>query len=98
MESLSTPPSKAGRDASSGKKPRLWMLGFFCYRWELAVPEPLLYNVFFKNWDKFDPQSLKRHAQYSSVILNGHSILWKTGNAGQCRILLMILFTTRPVL
>ena len=25
-ESLSTPPSRAGRDASSGKKPRLWML------------------------------------------------------------------------
>ena len=38
---------------------------FLSYRWELAVPEPLLYNVFFffkKSRDKFDPQSLKRHA------------------------------------
>ena len=25
MKSLSTPPSRAGRDASSGKKPQLWM-------------------------------------------------------------------------
>ena len=26
MEHLSTPPSRAGRDTSGGKKPRLWML------------------------------------------------------------------------
>ena len=33
-----------------------------------------------KNWDKFDAQSLKTHIWSSSVILNGHSILWKMGN------------------
>ena len=33
-----------------------------------------------KNWDKFDPQSLKTHIWSSSVILNGHSTLWKMGN------------------
>ena len=34
---------------------------FLSYRWELAVPEPLLYNVFKKkNWDKLDPQNLKK--------------------------------------
>ena len=37
---------------------------------------------FFKNWDKFDSQNLKRHARSSSVILNGHSSLWRMGNAG----------------
>ena len=36
--------------------------------------------IFLKNWDKFDPQNLKRHAWSSSVILNGHSILWNMGN------------------
>ena len=47
VESLSIPPSRAGRDASGGKK--LWLYCFFLsYRWELAVPEPLLYNVFKK--------------------------------------------------
>ena len=34
--------------------------GIFGTRWELTVSEPLLYNVFFKNWDKFDPRSLKK--------------------------------------
>ena len=42
VESLSTLPSRAGRDTSGGKKPWLWMLLFFLsYRWELTVPEPL---------------------------------------------------------
>ena len=36
--------------------------------------------IFLKNWDKFDAQSLKTHIWSSSVILNGHSILWKMGN------------------
>ena len=29
VESLSTPPSRAGRDSFGGKEPRLWMLLFF---------------------------------------------------------------------
>ena len=55
---------------------------FVSYRWELIVSEPLFYNVLKKkkNWDKFDPQSLKTHIWSSSVILNGHSTLWKMGN------------------
>ena len=47
VESLSKPPSRVERDASGGKKPQLWMHFFPSYRWKLAVPEPLLYNVFF---------------------------------------------------
>ena len=42
VESLSTPPSRAGRDASGGKKPQLWMCFFLFYRSEIAVPEQLL--------------------------------------------------------
>ena len=37
---------------------------FLSYRWELAVPKPLLWNVFKKKkkkcWDKFDSQSFKK--------------------------------------
>ena len=42
MKSLSTCLSRAERDASSGKKPQLWMPFFLSYRWELAVPKALL--------------------------------------------------------
>ena len=35
-------PSRAGKDASGGRKPWLWMPLLFSYRWELAIPEPLL--------------------------------------------------------
>ena len=42
VESLSTSPSRAGRDACSGQKPWLWMPLFSPYRWELTVLEPLL--------------------------------------------------------
>ena len=45
---------------------------------------------FLKNWNKLDLQSLKRHA-LCSVILNGHSILWKMGDAGQLKGLLIII-------
>ena len=45
---------------------------------------------FKKNWNKLDLQSLKRHA-LCSAILNGHSILWKMGDAGQLKGLLIII-------
>ena len=32
---------------------------FLSSRWELAVPKTTL-KMYFKNWDKFDPQSLKK--------------------------------------
>ena len=51
-----------------------------------------------KNWDKLDPQNLKRYALSSSVILNGYSILWKMGNAGWLKCLSYYCFTTRLVL
>lgn len=46
-------------------------------------PTPLKYVL--KNWDSLIPQSLKRHT-WSSVILNGQSSLWKTGNAGLLKV------------
>ena len=45
---MSTLPSRAGRDASGGKKPRLWM-PLFSYMWEHTVPEPLLNSALKKN-------------------------------------------------
>ena len=53
---------------------------FLSYRWELTVSEPLLYNVFLKNWDKFDPKNLK----------DTPDILWywmATVSFGRCRML-----------
>ena len=51
----------------------------------------------FSNWDKFDPQSLKRNARSSSVILNGHSILWKMGNAGLLKGLLIMISSVQSL-
>ena len=33
---------------------------FLSYRWELAVFRTTPLNCIFKNWDKFDPQNLKK--------------------------------------
>ena len=80
MESLSTPPSRRGRDASGGKKPQLWMPLFSLLQIGASSSRTTSLKFILKNWDKFDPQSLKTHVSSSSVILNGHSILWKMGN------------------
>ena len=40
VESLSTPPSRAGRDASSRKM--VLVTFFLSYRWELTIPASLL--------------------------------------------------------
>ena len=57
---LSTPPSRAGKDASGGKKPLLWML-LFSVLWMGASSSRTspLKCIFLKSWDKFDPQNLK---------------------------------------
>ena len=66
VESLSTLPSRAGRDTFSRKKPWLWMplfsllqMGANSFR---TTPLKSIKKKKKKNWDKFDPQSLKRHA------------------------------------
>ena len=76
MESLSTPPSRVGRDASGGKKPQLWMLLFSLLQMGASSSRTTLLNFFFfKCWEKFDPRGLKRYASSSSVIRNGYGIL-----------------------
>ena len=52
-------PSRAGRDASDGKKPRPWMLLFSLLEMgaNSSRTTPLKCNL--KTLDKFDPQSLK---------------------------------------
>ena len=52
MEDLSPPPSRAGKDTSARKK--ALVIVFFSYRWELT---PL--NCILKNWNRFNPHSLK---------------------------------------
>ena len=52
--------------------------------------------MYLKNWNNFDLQNSKRHTWSSSVILNGHSILWKIGNSGLLKDLNYYCFTTRP--
>ena len=56
MESLSTPPSRAGRDTSGGKKPRLWMLLFSL----LQMGASRSRTTSLKCILKFDSQSLKK--------------------------------------
>ena len=58
VKHLSTPPSRAGRDASGRK---MVLVAFFLsYRWELTIPASLLLNCILKYWDRFDPQGLKK--------------------------------------
>ena len=33
---------------------------FLSYRWKLTIPASLLLNCILKNWDRFDPQGLKK--------------------------------------
>ena len=65
LESLSPPPSKAGRDASDGKKPWLWMLLFSLLQMggssSKTTPLKRIKKNKKKNWDEFDPYNLKRH-------------------------------------
>ena len=56
VESLSAPPSRAGKDASSGKKPRLWMLLFSL----LHMGASRSRTTSLKCILKFDSQSLKK--------------------------------------
>ena len=64
VESLSTPPSIAGRDASDGRKQRCWPLFFFFFSLTDGNYSKSQTHTFglcvLKNWDKFDPQSLKK--------------------------------------
>ena len=60
MESLSTPPSRAGRDASSGKKPWLWMPLFSLLQMGANSSRTTPLKCILKNGDKFDPQNLKK--------------------------------------
>ena len=62
VESLSTPPSIAGRDASDGRKQRCWPLFFFSLTdWNYSKFQTHTFGLcVLKNWDKFDPQSLKK--------------------------------------
>ena len=61
MESLSTPPSRAGRDASDGRKHRCWSPLFSLLQMQGTQSSRLTpLNCVLKNWDKFDPQSLKK--------------------------------------
>ena len=63
VESLSTPPSKAGWHAFDGKKPWLWMLLFSLLQMGTSSSRTTpLKCIFKKSWDKFDPQNLKRYA------------------------------------
>ena len=52
------PPSRARRDASGRKMAIITF--FLSYRWELTIPASLLLNCILKNWDRFDPQGLKK--------------------------------------
>ena len=60
MESLSTTPSRAGKDASRGRKQRCWSLFFSLLPMEAPQSSRLTpLDCVLKNWHKFDPQSLK---------------------------------------
>ena len=48
-------------------------------------------NCILKNWDRFDPQSLKKTHQSSYVILHGHGTHWRMANSGQLEGLLSII-------
>ena len=61
MESLSTLSSRAGRDISDGRKQRYWSLFFYLLQMGATQSSRLTpLNCVLKNWDKFDPQSLKK--------------------------------------
>ena len=57
MESLSTPLSKAGRDASSRK---MALVAFFLLQMGANNSSLTPLNCILKNWDRFDPQCLKK--------------------------------------
>ena len=48
-------------------------------------------NCVLKNWDRFDPQGLKKTHVVSYAILHGHGIHWRTVNSGQLEGLLNII-------
>ena len=61
MECLPTTPSTAGRDASSGRKQRRWSPLFsLLQRGGTQSYRLTPLDCVLKNWDKFDPQSLKK--------------------------------------
>ena len=68
-----------------GKKLRLWTPLFSNLQMGANSSRITPLKCIFKSWDRFDPPNFKRHTRSSSVILNGHSILWKTRNARQLK-------------
>ena len=57
VSSLSTPPSRAGRDASGRK---MVLVTFFLLQMGANNSSLTPSNCILKNWDRFDPQSLKK--------------------------------------
>ena len=57
---MSPPPSRAGRDASGGKEQRHWMLLFSLLQMGVNNSSLTPLNCTLKNWDRFDPQNLKK--------------------------------------
>ena len=77
------------------KKPRLWMTLFSLLQMGNSSSRTTLLKYIKKQTNKkprqvWSPEFKRRHA-WSSMILNGHSIFWKTGNAGQLKDLLTII-------
>ena len=50
-----------------------------------------LLNCILKNWDRFDPQGLKKTHLVFLCVLRGHSIHWRMANSGQLEGLLSII-------
>ena len=48
-------------------------------------------NCILKNWDRLDPQGLRRHTWSSYVILHGRGTHWRMANGGQLEGLLSII-------
>ena len=68
-------------------------VAFFSYRWKLAVSEPLLYNIVKKKKKKKKlEQVLKDMLDLLLWVRNSHYILCKTGNAGELKALLIMMF------
>ena len=73
MERLSTPPSRAGRDTSGGKKPRLWMLLFSILQMGASLVAqrvkhlPAMCETWVPSLGQEDPQE-KEMATYSSIL------------------------------
>ena len=60
MENLSTSPTRAGRDASGGKKLWLWMPLFSLTDGHKQFQNHSFKMYFLKIWDQFDPQNLRK--------------------------------------